>query len=72
MNQDLKRHLISAAITFSSAFLLIIATNLSADSIINWNSTAIISLFVTAARSGLKAIVESLVQTNNDINNGAI
>lgn len=60
MNQTIKRHLISAGVTFTSAFLLVIATNLSADSIINWDGAAIVSLLITAIRAGLKGIIEIL------------
>lgn len=66
MNTTLKRHLISAGVTFLSAFLLVIATNLSADSIINWDSAAIVSLLITAIRAGLKGIVEILPTLINE------
>lgn len=57
MNKTTKRHLISAGITFISAFLLAFASNLSVDSL---DRTAIFSLCITATRAGIKGLAEIL------------
>jgi len=63
MNKTTKRHLISALITFLSAFLLVIANNLSIDMV---DTASIFALFVTATRAGIKALVEFLPKLLNE------
>lgn len=57
MNKTTKRHLISAGVTFLSAFLLVISTDLSIDAL---DKASIFALIVTAFRTGVKALAESL------------
>ena len=62
-----KRYILSSVITFSSTFFTVLALNLQ-----NLNGTAftfatIASLFLLAARSAFKAVIEAVVGGHSDL-----
>lgn len=61
---DLKRYLISSAITFSSAFLMSIALQINEMSVEALTGSVIIGIILTAFRYGIKALAELFILKN--------
>lgn len=63
MNNTLKRHLISATITFLSTFITVFGANLLATDELIFTQAVIVGAVFTAARTALKVVVESFRNT---------
>ena len=59
MDTTIKSHLKSAIVTFVSAVLVTLATQLSAGIPIEWTTTGLFSLLLVAGRAGVKALFEA-------------
>ena len=62
MNENLKRHIISAGITFTSVFLSVLGVSIGAiDTTAALTSSTFAGLFMVAARAAIKAVIERLI-----------
>lgn len=57
INSEVKRYLVSSGITFASSFLMVFATQLQVTAL---DESALLALFITAVRAGIKASSEYL------------
>lgn len=61
MKPELKRHLISAGITFGAAFLLFVGTELQSLDAETITQGAIAGVLIAGVRAGIKAAVEMFI-----------
>ena len=62
MNETIKRHIVSAAITFLSTFFVVLGIQIEGNFVDTESVTygLIVSSLITAGRAGIKAVIESL------------
>jgi hypothetical protein len=61
MNTEIKRHLISAAVTFTGTFLAILGANLMAVDPVSLDFATLAGLSVAAVRAAVKVAFEAYV-----------
>lgn len=66
MNDTLKRHLISAGQTFVATFLLTLSMSINTLDMEALEGSILVALLVSAARAGVKAVVETAVKVSGD------
>ncbi len=58
MNPNVKRHLISALVTFLTAFGLVLVADIDSITLDSLRSDATLGLIFAAGRAGVKAVIE--------------
>ena len=67
ISQDLKRHIISGIITFSTGFLLATVPILTTLTLEDLNKGALIGLLLAGFRAGLKVLYEQTLAPKSDV-----
>jgi hypothetical protein len=61
MNEEtIKKHLISAAITFGATFFTFLGATLATGDIV-WSKAALVAIFITAIRTSVKAVLDGFI-----------
>lgn len=66
MNQNIKRHLISALVTFVSMFFTLLGTELAVHTPVVFTASAISALVLAAIRGAFKAMFETSMGLTGD------
>lgn len=65
MSNTTKRYIISSLVTFFSAFIVVLLAEIDTISLESLKDGAVIGLFFSAARAGIKALLEWTLATFN-------
>lgn len=64
MSKNLKRHLVSALITFGSTFLVTLSLSVGADGF-TFTQESLVALFISALVAGVRSVAKLIIELNS-------